>query len=233
MLTTEIRDRVCHAAPVTSPDQPAPTPRPWSDRAGRRDRFVLGGAVLVLSVAAAVVGALGWPSPARTSSGWQVAEVPTSLLILLLGAGLLCLAVAAALSRPWQLPWPITVVWWLFGLIAIGAHTWNDLYFAAMADPLGGNMIPVFDGFFTFLPALVVGLAAIPAGPRAQLRAGLGTAVVGVPLLTLGWSLFSAPQGFWSAAVYSLWPGALFGVAPVVVAVAFCLRLTHRPTPTG
>ena len=187
----------------------------------------------MLGLAAAVLGALGWPSPVRTSAGWQVAEVPTSLLVLLLGAGLVCLAVAAALSRPWRLPWPTAVVWWLSGLVAIGAHTWNGLYSAAMADPLGGAMIPVFDGFFTFLPALVVGLAAIPAGPRAQLRAGLGTAVVGVPLLTLGWSLFHAPEGVLPAAAYSLWPGALFGVAPVVVALTICLRLTHRSTPTG
>ena len=215
--------------PVTSfPPTPA-----WKSPAGRRDLVVLGGAVLVLSVAAALVGALGWPSPDRTSSGWQVAEVPTSLFALLLSAGVLCLGVAAALSRPWRLPVPTAVVWWLFGLAAVGAHTWNSLYLAAMADPLGGALIPVFDGFFTFIPALVVGLAAIPAGPGAQLRAGLGTAVVGVPLLTLGWSLFNAPEGVLPAAGYSLWPGAVFGVAPAAVALVICLRLTDRRTSTG
>jgi hypothetical protein len=217
---------------VTPPYPPAP-PRRGADRAGGRDPFVLGGAVLALSLAAAAVGALGWPSPTRTSTGWQVAEVPTSLLVLLLGAGLVCLAVAAVLSRPWQLPWPSAVVWWLFGVVAIAAHTWNDLYYAALADPLGGAVIPVLDWLFTFVPALAVGLAAVPAGRPGQLRVGLGTAVVGVPLLTLGWSLFGAPQGFLPAALSSLWPGALLGAVPVVVALAICLRLTHRPAPTG
>ena len=187
----------------------------------------------MLSVAAALVGALGWTSPIRTSSGWQVAEVPASLLALVLGAGLFCLAVAAALSRPWQLPGLTAVLWWLSGLLAVGAHTWNGLYFAALADPLGGAIIPVFDGLFTFVPALVVGLAAIPSGPRGQLRAVLGTAVVGVPLLTLGWSLYSAPEGLLPAAVFSLWPGVLFGVAPVAVALAICRRLAHRRASTG
>lgn len=195
--------------------------------------MVLGGAVVLLSVAAAVVGALGWPAPDRTSSGWQVAAVPTSLLVLLLGVGVFCLGVAAVLSRPWRLPALTAVVWWLLGLVAVGAHTWNSLYFAALADPLGGALIPVFDGFFTFIPALVVGLAAIPAGPSAQVRATLGTAVVGVPLLTLGWSLFHAPQGVLPAASSSLWSGVLLGAGPAAVALVICLRLTHRPAPTG
>jgi hypothetical protein len=113
------------------------------------------------------------------------------------------------------------------------AHGWNDLYKAALADPDGGAIIPVFDGFFTFVPALVVALAAIPTGRHAQLRAGLGTAVVGVPLMALGWALYAAPDGYLSASLGSLWPTAFFGVAPVAVALALTVPLNPRSAPTG
>ena len=201
--------------------------------AARRDPFLLGGAAVVLAVLAALVGARGWPRPDRTSSGWQVADVSTSLLVLLAVASVVCVAVAAVLTRPWQLPWPVAAVWWLFALVAVFAHGWNNLYFAALADPGGGAIIPVFDGFFTFIPALVVALAAIPTGRHAQLRAGLGTAVVGVPLLALGWAVYSAPGGYLSASLGSLWPTAFFGVAPVAVALALTVPLNPRSTPTG
>jgi hypothetical protein len=76
-----------------------------------RDPFLLGGAALVLAVLAALVGARGWPNPDRTTSGWQVADVSPSLLVLLAVVSVVCMAVAAALTRPWQLPWPVAVVW--------------------------------------------------------------------------------------------------------------------------
>ena len=66
-----------------------------SHAAARRDPFLLGGAAVVLAVLAALVGARGWPRPDRTSSGWQVADVPTSLLVLLA-----VVAVALALTVP-------------------------------------------------------------------------------------------------------------------------------------
>jgi hypothetical protein len=215
---------------MSPPPPPAP---PRSRAAGGRDPLLLGGAALLLAVIATLVGARGWPRPDRTSSGWQVAEVPKTLLVLLAVAAVVCVAVAAALTRPWQLPWPVAVVWWLLAFVAVFAHGWNDLYFAALADPGGGAIIPVFDGFFTFIPALVVALAAIPAGRQAQLRAGLGTAVVGVPLLALGWAIYAAPGGYLSAALGSLWPTAFFGVAPVAVALALTVPLNPRSTPTG
>lgn len=188
---------------------------------------------MLLAVVASLVGARGWPGPARTSSGWQVADVPASLLVLLACAAALCVGVAATLTRPWQLPLPVAVVWVLFALIAVFAHGWNDLYLAAMADPGGGALIPVFDGFFTFIPALLVALAAIPAGRRAQLRAGVGTAVVGVPLQALGWSLYAAPEGYLPASLGSLWPAFFFGVLPVAVALALTVPLNSRTATAG
>ena len=202
-------------------------------RPGDRTPYVLGAAALLLALAAATVGALGWPRPDRTSSGWQVADVPPSTFALLAGAGVVCLAVAAVFTRPWRLPLPTAVVWWLFGLIAVAAQTWNNLYFAALADPGPVPIIPVFDGFFTFVPALVVALVAIPAGRRDQLRAGLGTAIVGVPLKALGWAVFGAPHGFWASVLSSLWPTAFFGIAPVAVALALTVPLNPRTSPTG
>jgi len=187
---------------------------------------------VVLTALAAVAGALGWPVPERTSSGWQVAGVPADLLALVVGAGVVCLAVAAAVTRPWRLPLPVAAVWWLLGLVAVFAHAWNDLYSAALS--IGdGPIIPVFDGFFTFLPALVVALVAIPTGRWSQLRAGLGTAVVGVPLHALGWSLYGAPDGFAAGALGALWPTAFFGVAPVAVALALTVPLNPRTAPAG
>jgi len=124
-------------------------------------------------------------------------------------------------------------VWWALAVASAFAGAWNDLFFAALATSGDGAVIPVFDGFFTFIPALVVSLAAIPAGRRAQLRAGMGTAVVGVPLQALGWSLYAAPEGFLSAALGSLWPAAFFGVAPVAVALALTVPLNPRTATAG
>jgi hypothetical protein len=188
----------------------------------------------VLALLAAVVGALGWTAPQRTLSGWQLADVPASLAIAVTGTGLICLAVAAALTRPRRFGLRVAVVWWVLALVALAAHVWNDLYYAALgADPDWGPIIPVFDGFFTFVPALVVALVAIPRGRAQQLRAGLGTAVVGVPMLTLGWALYLAGNGFLASALGSLWPAAFFGVAPVAVALALTVPLNSRTATAG
>ena len=216
---------------MTPPGPAAPPPPPGSP--GPRDLSVLGGAALVLALLLAVLGALGWPAPERSASGWQVADVPASLLVLVIAAGVVCLVIAAVLTRPWQLPAPVAVLWWSFGLTAVFAHGWNDLYLAALADPDGGALIPVFAGFFTFIPAVVVGGAAGRAGRPVQLRAGLGTAVVGVPLMALGWSLYGAPEGVGSAVLNSLGSTAFFGVAPVAVALALATRLGPQTATTG
>lgn len=207
------------------PAAPAPPPRsPW------RTPLLLVAATLVLTVLATLVGALDWEAPRRTLSGWQVADVPAGLAVAVVATGLVCLAVGAALTRPEQLGRPVAVVWWLLGVLAVAAHVWNDLYFAALGgDPSFGPIIPVFDGFFTFLPALVVALVAIPRGRAQQLRAGLGTAVIGVPLLALGWALYDSSSGFAGA----VGPTLFFGVAPVAVALALTVPLNSRVTPAG
>ncbi len=49
-------------------------------------------ATAALTCAAAVLGALvAWPSPERTTSGWQVADVPASTAGLVLGTAGVCL----------------------------------------------------------------------------------------------------------------------------------------------
>ncbi|MEU2350783.1 hypothetical protein [Modestobacter sp. NPDC049651] len=202
------------------------------DLPARTRVLLLGAATAVLTVLAAVVGGLGWPAPRRSLSGWQVADVPAGLAVAVVATALVCLATAAALTRPERLGRAVAVVWCVLALVAVGAHVWNDLYFAALgADPDFGPIIPVFDGFFTFLPALVVALVAIPRGRAEQLRAGLGTAVVGVPVLALGWSLYHAADGFWPAALGSLWPALVFGAAPVAVALALTVPLNSRAAP--
>jgi hypothetical protein len=220
---------------MTAPHPPAPPPaHPPAPRSPWRRPVQLVVATVALTVAAAVVGALGWRAPRRTSSGWQVADVPAGLAVAVVATAVVCLAVAAALTRPERLGRAVAVVWWLLAVVAVLAHVWNDLYFAALGgDPDFGPIIPVFDGFFTFLPALVVALVAIPAGREHQLRAGLGTAVLGVPLLALGWSLYGTPDDVATGALGVLWPTAFFGVAPVAVALALTVPLNPRSSPAG
>lgn len=177
-------------------------------------------AAAVLTGVAAVVGALvPWPSPERTGSGWQVADVPPSTAGLVLGAAVVCLALAGALARPWSLPGrAAAVTWWVLALASAAALTWNALYSAALSAVDSGAVIPVFDWLFTFVPALVVGLATRAAGRRAQLHATLGTAVVTLPLFALGWALLSSDV--LDAVLGALWTTAVLGVVPLLVAIA-------------
>ena len=177
-------------------------------------------ASVVLTCATTVLGALvAWPPPTRTTSGWQVADVPASTAGLVVGTAVLCLVVAAALVRPWSLPGrTVAVTWSLMALASAGALAWNALYSAALSAVAFGAVIPVFHWLFTFVPALVVGLATRAAGPRGQLRATLGTAVVTLPLFALGWALLS-PDAL-DAVLGTLWTTAVLGVVPLVVAVA-------------
>lgn len=176
---------------------------------------------IVLTCATTVLGALvPWPSPARTTSGWQVADVPASTAGLVAGAAVLCLVVAAVLVRPGSLPGrAAAVTWWVLALASAFALAWNALYSAALSAVASGAVIPVFHWLFTFVPAVVVGLTTRAAGPRAQLRATLGTALVTVPLFALGWALLLSSDVL-DAVHGALWSTAVFGVVPLVVAVA-------------
>jgi hypothetical protein len=218
---------------VTS-SYPAAPPPPPERGAGRRDAFRLGAAALALTVLASAVGALGWAAPERTPSGWQIADVPGDLLALVVISGIACLAVAALLARPWSWRAPVAaVVWWALGLATVLALVWNDLYVAALGTADDGPVIPVFDWMFTFVPALVAALVTRRRGRPAQLRAGLGTAVVSLPMVALGWALYSAPDGFVAGLGDGLYTAAVFGVVPLVIALASTVRTDRRTTPVG
>lgn len=176
---------------------------------------------VALTSAVTVLGALvPWPAPQRTGSGWQVAGVPASTAGLVAGAAVLCLVVAAVLVRPGSLPGRApAVTWWVLALASAFALAWNALYSAALSAVASGAVIPVFHWLFTFVPALVVGLATRAAGPRAQLRATLGTAVVTLPLFALGWALLLSSDVL-DAVLGALWSTAVLGVVPLAVAVA-------------
>jgi hypothetical protein len=177
-------------------------------------------AVALTCVAAAVGALVAWPSPERTTSGWQVADVPPSTAGLVLGAAVLCLALAAALVRPRSLPGRLApATWWSLALASAFALAWNAAYSAALSAAVVGAVIPVFHWLFTFVPALVAGLTTRAAGSRAQLRATLGTAVVTLPLFALGWALLASSGGL-VALLGALYSTALLGVVPLVVAVA-------------
>ena len=178
----------------------------------------LAGIAVALTALACVIGALSWPAPTRTTSGWQVADVAPSLLALVAGTGLVCLAVAAALVAPRTLgSRTAAATWWVMAVAAVLAQVWNDLYFAALAGT--GGVIPVFDWLFTFVPALVVGLVVRRHGPAAHLRATIGTGVVTLPMLALGWALVSQQESTVGALAGGLYATALFGALPLLVAV--------------
>ncbi len=179
---------------------------------------LLAGIAVALTALACVVGALSWPAPTRTSSGWQVADVAPSLLAVVVGTGLVCLAVAAALVLPRTLGSRLAArTWWVMAVASVLAQVWNDLYFAALDG--SGPIIPVFDWLFTFVPALVVGVVGRRHGWAAHLRGTIGTAVVGLPMLGLGWALASQQDSLSSALADALSTTAFFGVLPLVVAI--------------
>ena len=146
----------------------------------------------------------------------------------MIGTAVVCLAVAAVLSRPASLGSPAaTATWWVMAVASALALIWNDLYFAALASGKSGAVIPVFDWLFTFLPALVVGLVTSRHGRAAHLRATLGTAIVTVPLLGLGWSISGEGGTLPGALAGGLYSAAVFGVVPLLLAMV----LTRGPVP--
>jgi hypothetical protein len=191
-----------------------------ADPAGSRPRTVVLGAVAVgLTVAGCLVGALGWPVPERTTSGWQVAAVPGSLLVLVIGAAVVSLAVGTLLVRPTSLRSPVaTVTWWSLGLASGFAQVWNDLYAAALGG--GGAVIPVLGWLFTFTPALLMGWVTRRSGRAAHLRATVGTGVVTLPMVGLGWALYASSEGVPAGPLSGLWSTGILGVLPLLVAVA-------------
>lgn len=208
------------------------SPDPGSS--GPRPSLRLIGAGLGLTVLASLVGSFGWPAPRRTTSGWQVADVPPALLALVVGTAVVSAAVAVLLSRPGRLGLVVATTWWAVAGLAVAALVWNDVYLAALRGD--GGVIPVFAWLFTFLPVLLVGLVARRSGPVVHRRATLGLAVLVLPLFALGWPLASDARALVSF-VGGLSSAVLFGLLPLAAAV-FLSRAprppaTPRVTPAG
>ncbi|SDF04760.1 hypothetical protein SAMN05660662_0862 [Blastococcus aurantiacus] len=180
-------------------------------------------AVAVLTVGAVLLGQRDWAVPERVLRDWQVADVPSSLTALVLGVTATCLLVGSAVTlrgaalRPRD---PVFLVWLAVSLLAAAALIWNALVLAADAEFQTGALIPVFHWMFTFVPALLTGLAARNRGAVRAVAAALGTGVVTVPLLGLGWSLFASRESMTAGLGNSLWATALLGVGPLVIAAA-------------
>jgi hypothetical protein len=180
---------------------------------------LLAGTAVALTALACLVGSLSWPVPTRTTSGWQVADVAPSLFVMVVATGLVCLVTAAALVRPGTLGSAAAAgTWWVLAVASVAAQVWNDLYFAALATD--GGIIPVFDWLFAFVPALVVGLVTRWSGQAVHLRATLGTGVVTLPPLGLGWALASQADTTVQAVLGGLYAVAMFGALPLLVALA-------------
>jgi hypothetical protein len=167
------------------------------------------------------VGQRDWAVPERVLSGWQVAAVPPSLTALLLVATAGCVVVGAGTTlrdgdlRPRD---PAFLVWLVLVLAAAAALVWNALVLAADAEFVVGALIPVFHWAFTFVPALLAGVAARERRPQTALAVALGTGVVTVPLLGLGFSLFASRESFADGLGGSLWTTAILGGVPLVLA---------------
>lgn len=189
-------------------------------------------AIAVLTLCAALVGLRSWPKPARTASGWQVAEVAGGLWTLLAVAATALLLITYAVSKRdagLQLRDPITWVWGALILLSAGALAWNSLYLAALSATESGPVIPVFHWLFTFAPALLAGWLFSRRSWFARRAAALGTGVVTVPLLALGWSLLDSSGLSFAGVGRTLWTTALLGVVPLAGAVALVGAIGKRP----
>ena len=199
--------------PSSPPAPPARVELPWPTIA----------VLAVLTVAAVLLGQRDWAVPERVLGGWQVGDVPSSLTVLLLAVTAVCLVAGAwAVLRDARLAPrdPAFAVWVLVSLLAAAALLWNALVLAADAEFETGAIIPVLHWAFTFVPALLVGLAARNRGVARAVAAALATGVVTVPLFGLGWSLFASREAMAGGIGNSLWATALLGVGPLVIAAA-------------
>jgi hypothetical protein len=70
------------------------------------------------------------------------------------------------------------------------------------------------------VPAFVVGLVTRRYGQAVQTRAVLATAVATLPLVGLGWSLTDGTTGLLPALSGGVYSTTVFGVLPMVVALA-------------
>lgn len=179
--------------------------------------------IAVLTVGAVLLGQRDWAVPERVLRGWQVADVPSSLTVLLVAVTAVCLGAGAwAVRHDARLSPrdPAFAGWAVVSLLAAAALVWNALVMAADAEFETGALIPVFHWMFTFVPALLAGLAARARGADRAVAAALGTGVVTVPLLALGWSLIASRESLSAGIGNGLWSTAVFGIAPLAIAAA-------------
>jgi hypothetical protein len=201
------------SAPSTS-DPGAPRPRrPWATLT----------ATAVLTVGAVALGQRDRALPERVQGGFQVAALPASLVALVLGltaAGLLVGGWAVLREGAVRPRDAVFLAWLVVSLLAAAALTWNAFLLATLAASEPGPIIPVFHWMFTFVPAVLVGLAARRRGGTTASTAALATAAVSLPLLGLGWSLLASREPALTGFGTSLWNTAFFGVLPLVIALA-------------
>jgi hypothetical protein len=195
---------------------------------GARSPGVLVATTTALTLLACAAAARGWPLPVSTPSGWRVSAVPPSLFTLVAGTAVLCLAVATGLVRPAGLgSRAVAGTWCLVAAAAAAALGWRDVLLAAV-DATGDSVVPELDGGLVFAAALLAGLLTLRRGRDVQLTAVLGTAVVTLPLVGLGWSLTDGTTGLVTALSGGVYAVGVFGVLPVLLAVALSRVATSR-----
>jgi hypothetical protein len=185
-------------------------------------------AIAVLTLVATVVGVRNWAQPERVFGGWQVADVPMTLAVLLAVSTLVCLVVATARTvrtARLRLGEPAGLAWLLLVVVAAGALVFNALVMAADASSDSGPVIPVFHWLCTLVPALLAGAVAAPRGAAAATAAALGTGVVTVPLFALGWALLASREPFPRDVLGVLWSTVILGAAPLALGSAVARNL--------
>ena len=164
-----------------------------------------------------------WAVPRRVYAGWQVAEVPGSLWLLLAVAVAVPLAAALALMRrslALDVRGPALWRWLVIVLLAVGALVVNALVMAADSAVDAGPPIPIFHWAFTAVTALLAGgaVAANTDRPGTGTIAATASGVVTLPLFALGWALYSSRSADPLLAAGSL--TVALGVVPLLIAVA-------------
>jgi hypothetical protein len=105
-------------------------------------------------------------------------------------------------------------VLWLLVLLVFGAAlAWNALGYAELGTTLVDAVIPVLDLPLVTVPAGLASLLFIRRGARVQRAAVVGTGLVTLPLLHLGWVLLASGVG--GSPLRALWPTTLSGVLPL------------------
>lgn len=185
----------------------------------------------MLTLAATAIGLRHWALPERVFGGWQVGAVPGSLAALVLITTVVCLAVGIATTvhdAGLRLRDPAFAVWLVVVLLAAAALVWNALVLAADAAVVVGAIIPIFHWAFTFVAALLAGLAARRRRPATTLAVALGTGVVTVPLFALGFSLFASREAFLAGVGATLWITSVLGVLPLALAALIAKNLSSN-----